>query len=148
MEGQIAPHPSAVTGPRQGVFPATTTHAFPARLHSKHTALVGSLGLAPLAMATRNCTSCPLLTGHPLSSASTLTKSLTGRDFAIALAAFCSGYEAASKSLMLPQFLSAWMPPAVAQAPIATRVPDSLRMRMILSTSSAVVIDPSTRARS
>src|SRR6478672_7806004 len=43
---------------------------------------------------------------------------------------------------------SAWMPPAVAQAPIVTRKRDILRTSWMRSASCAVVIEPSTRERS
>src|SRR3990172_11346180 len=43
---------------------------------------------------------------------------------------------------------SAWMPPAVAQAPIVTRSFDAVRIARMRSASFAVVIEPSTRERS
>src|SRR3990172_6731127 len=43
---------------------------------------------------------------------------------------------------------SAWMPPAVAQAPIVTRSFDAVRISRMRSASFAVVIEPSTRERS
>src|SRR5271165_1803808 len=43
---------------------------------------------------------------------------------------------------------SAWMPPAVAQAPIVTRNLEARRMPWIRSASCEVVMEPSTRERS
>ena len=43
---------------------------------------------------------------------------------------------------------SAWMPPAVAQAPIVTSRRDMLRTLCMRSRSSGVVIEPSTSERS
>ena len=51
-------------------------------------------------------------------------------------------------SLTSRKFRSAWIPPAVAQAPIVTRTLDARRIWWILSASCGVVIDPSTSARS
>jgi hypothetical protein len=39
---------------------------------------------------------------------------------------------------------NAWMPPAVAQAPMVTRTPDCSRISRIRRSSAAVVIEPST----
>src|SRR5215468_11579018 len=51
-------------------------------------------------------------------------------------------------SLTLAKFRSAWITPAVAQAPTVTRERDALRTFRIRSASCFVVIDPSTSDRS
>src|SRR6516162_8369585 len=55
---------------------------------------------------------------------------------------------AAANSWTSAKFRRAWMPPAVAQAPIVTRRRERRRTRRIRSASAGVVIEPSTSERS
>ncbi len=52
------------------------------------------------------------------------------------------------KSSTSAKFFSAWMPPAVAQAPIVTSFRERRRTSLIRSASCAVVTEPSTSERS
>ena len=53
-------------------------------------------------------------------------------------------YTAAVKSATSAKFRSAWMPPAVAHAPMVISVRDCSRICRIRSASCAVVTEPST----
>ena len=105
-------------------------------------------GLRPARYAVSTSRSWRLSIGQPRSSKSTGTCAAIGVDVASVSNVFRAGVDAAVNSATSAKFRSAWMPPAVAQAPIVTRMRDCSRISRIRSASCGVVIEPSTREMS
>src|SRR5512143_2464097 len=106
------------------------------------------LGRRPRRKAPSTSTSCPLLMGQPRSSKSTRTCWEMGVEASRVLMYSGVAYTAEVNSRTSLKLRSAWMPPAVAQAPIVTRKRDCLRTCWMRSASCEVVIEPSTSVTS
>jgi len=124
------------------------TQTVPRSLHSWHTLWPGIDGFRPIRKALMTSSSWPLSIGQPRSSKSTGTWALIGVEVASVFRYSGLGYTAAAYSPTSAKFRRAWMPPAVAQAPIVTRRRERRRTRRIRSASAGVVIEPSTSERS
>ena len=85
-----------------------------------------------------------LLIGQPCSSKSTLTCALIGVDVVSVSMKSGRAYTAWVNSRTSLKLRSAWMPPAVAQAPMVISVRDCLRTACSRSASCGVVTEPST----
>ena len=90
----------------------------------------------------------PRSIGQPWSSKSTCTCALIGVDVA-SVEMYCGeAYTAAMKSSTSWKLRSAWIPPAVAHAPIVTSRFETRRISRMRCSSAAVVTEPSTSERS
>src|ERR1700693_3225386 len=122
--------------------------AVPRSLHSTHPLVAGVFGLRAFRNAASTSTSWCLLIGQPCSSKSTLTCALIGVEVSSVSMNSGRAYTAWVNSRTSLKLRSAWMPPAVAQAPMVTRARDCRRTVCRRCASCGVVTEPSTSDRS
>ena len=124
------------------------TQGVPRSLHSTQTLWAGMLGLRPWRQAFSSSSNWPLSIGQPRNSKSTATWSAMGVDSSRVLMYSGWAYTTEVNSSTSLKLRSAWMPPAVAQAPMVTRKREARRTSWMRSASWGVVIEPSTSERS
>ena len=118
--GQSAPHPACVTGPRQGVPCATITHTFPWRLHPWQTLWRGCSGGVPAGTRREP----PGADAGRRGSRAARSRRLRGARSASRSRVWTrtrdAGRRRRGNSPTSAKLRRAWIPPAVAQAPIVT----------------------------
>jgi len=100
---------------------ATITHTVCCRLHSRQTLSSSCAGTTPNSSARSAPITCRPLTGQPHSSRSTFTLAAIGLTLSSVLTYCGEAYTPPTQACVSCRLRSAWMPPAVAHAPMLTR---------------------------